>query len=237
MLSVIVPTFNSAETLLESYLSILDGGIDNLEIIFVDDGSTDDTQKIITDIQSRNSAVIFLKNSKNLGGGATRNKGVLHAKNPLIFILDSDDVLLPGALVAAVDELKLANVDGVATSKSIFFSELISKPIKSIQYIPGLVAFEKLVSHIPNPVIGNLLFTKQAFLDVGGYPAHHSFDTQGFGFRLLQNNKKILVGNTCMYYQRAPLKPSITSEKQELGMSTGTGFMFSANVYISFHRI
>jgi glycosyltransferase involved in cell wall biosynthesis len=208
LLSIIIPTFNSAETVLESYQSALDTGIKDQEIIFVDDGSTDETCRIIGDIQTNAPQITFLRNPRNLGGGATRNRGVYQAKNPLIFILDSDDVLLPGSLVNAVDELNLLSADGVASAQSIFFSTNILNPIKIIKYEPGYSTFINLVSHIPNPIIGNLLFKKQAFLDVGGYPTHHSFDTQGFGFRLLQNNKKIIVGNEVIYYQRLPLNPS-----------------------------
>lgn len=217
MLSIIIPTFNSEETVLESYLSTLSTGVKDQEVIFVDDGSTDNTWQIIGEIQSNSSEVTFFKNEQNLGGGATRNRGVYKAKHPLIFILDSDDVLLPGSLAAAIQELKLSSADGIATAQSIFFSADTSKPSKIIRYEPGYPSFRNLVSHNPNPVIGNLLFRKQAYLDVGGYPTHHSFDTQGFGFRLLKNNKKIKVGNTVLYYQRIPLRPSYYVREAKAG--------------------
>lgn len=217
MLSIIIPTYNSAETLLESYYSVFNSGVRDQEIIFVDDGSTDATAQIIQSLLGDNPNISFLANDQNLGGGATRNKGVEFAKYPLVFILDSDDVLAPGSLGRAIEELNLTNADGVATSQSVFFSSDIKNPLKSIQYKSGFARFEDLVSHIPSPVTGNLLFTKQAFLDVGGYPSHHSFDTQGFGFRLLQNNKKILVGSSFMYYQRLPLKPSYYSREARAG--------------------
>ena len=217
VLSIIIPTYNSAETLLESYYSVLNSGVRDQEIIFVDDGSTDETPQIIKSLLGTNPNVSFLANDRNMGGGATRNKGVEFAKYPLVFILDSDDVLSSGSLERAIDELKLNNADGIATSQSVFFSSDIKNPLKIIQYKSGFARFEDLVSHIPSPVTGNLLFTKQAFLDVGGYPSHHSFDTQGFGFRLLQNNKKILVGSSFMYYQRLPLQPSYYSREARAG--------------------
>lgn len=217
MISVIIPAYNSADTLQQSYESIINGGVKAQEIIFVDDGSTDDTRQIISNIQADNSSVIFLENNLNLGGGATRNKGVQLAKNPLVFILDSDDILVPGALQGAIDQLNSSGVDGVATSRSVFFSSSIEEPKRIIEYKSGMACFEDLVSHIPSPVIGNLLFTKQAYIEVGGYPTHHSFDTQGFGFRLLQNNKKILVGDNFLYYQRVPLKPSYYAREARAG--------------------
>lgn len=202
---------------MESYESVLDSGVKDQEIIFVDDGSIDDTRELIARIQSGNAAVTFLRNSQNLGGGATRNKGVQQAKNPFIFILDSDDVLVPGSLSLALRELELTNADAVATSQSVFFSENINHPSKKIEYKSGYANFENLVSHIPNPVIGNLLFTKQVYFGVGGYPTHHSFDTQGFGFRLLQNRKKILVGSAFMYFQRLPISPSYYAREARAG--------------------
>lgn len=196
---------------------MLNSGLREQEVIFVDDGSTDATPQIIQNLLGANPNITFLANDRNMGGGVTRNKGVECAKYPLVFILDSDDVLSPGSLVDAVGELKSSNVDGVATAQSVFFSSDIKAPLKIIKYKTGLAHFNDLTSHTPSSVTGNLLFTKQAFLDVGGYPTHHSFDTQGFGFRLLQNNKKIMVGNSFMYYQRLPLQPSYYVRESRAG--------------------
>jgi glycosyltransferase involved in cell wall biosynthesis len=202
----------------------MNSGIENLEIIFVDDGSTDNTVKLIDGFQKADPSIVLLKNAINLGGGAARNRGVHYAKNPLIFILDSDDVLSPSGLSQAIECINKENLDGVATSKSIFFTSRVSEPCNVIEYKSGYTRFEDLVSHVPNPVIGNLLFKKQAFLDIGGYPDHHSFDTQGFGFRLLQNNKKIMVGESVMYFQRLPLTASYYMREARAGNANRNWF-------------
>lgn len=208
MISIVMPVFNAQDTLTEALDSALVSGVPDQEIILIDDGSTDGSWDLMCQFQSCHKNIILHRLSRNCGGGAARNAGIRLASYPYIFPLDSDDVLIAGALPQALQEMRALGVDGLAAGKSIFFSQSIDKPDRQIVYAPGLRQFEDLLSHLPNPVIGNLLFTRAAFEKAGGYPEHHGFDTQGFGFRLLANNLKIHTSTIPYYYQRLPAKPS-----------------------------
>jgi glycosyltransferase involved in cell wall biosynthesis len=208
MLSIVMPVYNSSDTLMEAFNSALKSGVDQQEIILVDDGSTDESKKIIRNLESKYSFVKCIFNKKNMGGGSARNIGVKNAIYPLIFILDSDDILVEGSLAKAIEELQLHNADAIANSTTKMFTTSTKNIVRDFNYQRGFLSFESLVSHNPNPIIGNLMYTKEAYLKAGGYPEHHGFDTQAFGFRLLMNSVKVFIGNTFMYYQRLPVKPS-----------------------------
>lgn len=208
MISIIIPIFNAKDTLKDSIDSVLRSGIADQEIVLVDDGSTDDSWGLISEYKKQHSNIITLRNIKNKGGGAARNIGIERSSNPYLFVLDSDDVLVDGSLAHAFKTLKQNRIDGLAPGVNIFFRDKINRPIREIRHLPGFKSFEDLVSHKPNSIIGNLIFTRDAFNRVGGYPEHHGFDTQGFGHRLLGNNMKIEVSEFPFYYQRLPDKPS-----------------------------
>jgi glycosyltransferase involved in cell wall biosynthesis len=89
-------TYNHARHLGKAIDSILEQTIGDLEFIIVDDGSTDETPKILD--QCRDPRIIRLVNSTNLGLAASLNRGLEIAKGEYIARMDSDDVSLPGRL-------------------------------------------------------------------------------------------------------------------------------------------
>lgn len=217
MISIIVPVFNAADTIEETINSAINSGVNQQEIILVDDCSSDFSLKILEAYQNKYSFIHVYKNCENLGGGATRNIGISHAKYDYIFVLDSDDVLVPGALSRALDELIDRDVDGIANGCLSSFVKDIRQPVFKYNFVQGPVSFEALFDSKPNPVIGNLLFKKSAYKDVLGYPEFHGFDTQCFGFRLLANRKKIITCNFQIYHQRRPVKPSYYVREMRAG--------------------
>ncbi len=208
MISIVMPVFNAEATLAEALDSALRSGVPDQEIILVDDGSTDASWELMCQYQSRHRNIVLHKTPRNRGGGAARNTGIRLAQRSYIFLLDSDDILIEGALPQALQQMRELGVDGLAAGKSIFFNESVDVPVRQINYPAGPKCFTDLVSHRPNPVIGNLLYTRAAFEKAGGYPEHHGFDTQGFGFRLMANNLNIGTAGFPFYYQRLPERPS-----------------------------
>jgi glycosyltransferase involved in cell wall biosynthesis len=87
LLSIIIPTYNEQKTLLQIIRLIQKQQISK-EIILVDDGSTDETRKIIKTLNSPNIKKVFLK--KNYGKGAAIRTGIKKAKGDMIIIQDAD---------------------------------------------------------------------------------------------------------------------------------------------------
>jgi glycosyltransferase involved in cell wall biosynthesis len=98
LVSVIIPVFNGETYIVEAIESVLNQTYPSLELIVVDDGSTDDTQRILKDYHSRLRCV----SQQNSGVSAARNYGLRLARGEYIVFLDADDVLLPTKLTNQV---------------------------------------------------------------------------------------------------------------------------------------
>lgn len=91
--SVIIPSYNHEKFIGDAIESVLNQSYPHIEIIVVDDGSTDGTQEILSRFQSQiNIMFMFQENS---GGSAARNSGIRVAQGRYICFLDSDDVFHP----------------------------------------------------------------------------------------------------------------------------------------------
>ena len=117
--SIIIPTYNRAEMLVECLESIFAQTCDAYEVIVVDDGSTDNTDELIKPYLDR---VKYIKH-ENRGNAAARNSGLDLAKGEYIAFLDSDDLWLPDKLRRDVEYLdKHSDVDMVCANGTFFGS-------------------------------------------------------------------------------------------------------------------
>jgi glycosyltransferase involved in cell wall biosynthesis len=100
VISVIIPTFNRAKKVVRAISSVLSQTFTDVEIIVVDDGSTDETEYAVGQFGKR---ITYIAHLSNLGVSAARNKGIRVSNAPLIAFLDSDDHWLPEKLAVQVD--------------------------------------------------------------------------------------------------------------------------------------
>ncbi|WP_018951550.1 glycosyltransferase [Thioalkalivibrio sp. AKL12] len=98
LVSVIMPAYNTAAYIAESVDSVLDQDYPSVELIVVDDGSTDGTIEILREYGDR----LTLLTQQNQGAAVARNAGIAKAQGDYIAFIDSDDVWLPGKLTAQV---------------------------------------------------------------------------------------------------------------------------------------
>lgn len=108
LVSIIVPVYNTADYLEDCIHSIINQTYQNIEIIMIDDGSTDDSGKIC-DILSCRDQRIRVIHQDNQGSGAARNAGLLATKGKYVSFVDSDDYIHPQfieKMVFAIDDGK-----------------------------------------------------------------------------------------------------------------------------------
>ena len=89
--SVIMPVYNAEKYLKETMDCLIHQTLHDIEIICVDDGSTDQSLQILNDYKSKDERIIVL-HQENAGAGAARNAGLLYAKGEYLSVLDADDV-------------------------------------------------------------------------------------------------------------------------------------------------
>jgi len=103
LVSVIIPTYNRASILNETIRGVLQQTYRELEIIVVDDGSTDNTNQLIEKIDDKR---IFYLYKENRGLASARNAGIKKAKGEYIAFLDSDDIWLPAKIEKQMEVFK-----------------------------------------------------------------------------------------------------------------------------------
>lgn len=112
ILSVIMPVYNTSKYLNESINSILNQKIDNIEFIIVNDGSTDESEKIIKSIMSENKNIMYFY-QENSGQGAARNLGISYSNGKYIYFMDSDDILKENAFLNLIKLLENKSLDAI----------------------------------------------------------------------------------------------------------------------------
>lgn len=157
--SIIVPCYNCQDTIRECYNSIKKS-VNNIlshEIILINDGSTDNTQRILKEIITNDNNVIVI-NQENKGVSAARNIGLKNAKGKYISFVDSDDSILEQYYTEMIVPLKEnSNLDLIIcdySSSGLSNKDILNISIDNI-YEEGLKSkgsFEKLRGYIWNKI-------------------------------------------------------------------------------------
>ena len=108
--SVIMPVYNAEKFLDEAVSGILNQTLTDLELICVDDGSTDNSLKILEDYASKDSRV-QVYHQENGGGGAARNRALTYTTGEYLYCMDADDLIEPFALEECYELATQKDVD------------------------------------------------------------------------------------------------------------------------------
>ncbi len=116
-LSVVVPTYNRADRIGVLLESLFLQDFHNMEIIVVDDGSTDDTESEVRTMMASSlqppEATLHYVRQDNRGASAARNRGVSCSRGAYLFFVDSDDRVTPGGLARAMETIVSGGADFV----------------------------------------------------------------------------------------------------------------------------
>lgn len=163
LVSVIMPVYNREDIVKKSVDSVLNQTYKNLELIIVDDGSTDNTIKIIDSINDER--IRFIKHSKNQGVCISRNNGLELSKGEYIFYLDSDNTWKPEYIETMIGAyLELPDADALYCGQ--YVADTDKSPIRMVRF--GLL--NKSLFHNRNYIDLNC-FThkKEIFNKIGGF--------------------------------------------------------------------
>ncbi|MCF3640368.1 glycosyltransferase [Rhizobium sp. TRM95111] len=136
--SVIVPCFNVETVVPETIASLKLQNVEDAEYILIDDASTDGTLDIVTRLTAGDSRFRVLQNEKNIGLGATRNRGFAESRGDYIAYLDSDDYVGEGYYSALIQQAKEFEAPFVRSGHIEFNGPLrkLGKPPESVCNIP-----------------------------------------------------------------------------------------------------
>lgn len=130
LVSVIIPNYNGAPFIAEALETVFEQRLNNLEVIVIDDGSTDNSMEILERFRSQ----IKLISTENFGAAAARNSGMKAARGEFIAFLDSDDLWTKDKLTRQLYMLQKLNLDLVYCSSQEFGNEIFSNLIHKAKY-------------------------------------------------------------------------------------------------------
>jgi glycosyltransferase involved in cell wall biosynthesis len=189
LVSIIIPTYNRADILGRSILSVLDQSYRPIEVIVVDDGSTDHTMEMLAPFGDR----IRVVRQENRGPSAARNAGVAQAEGEIIAFLDSDDTWEPEKLerqvrllqqggndvVCCVCNAALISEAGVAQT-SFGVANVLSHLEEGYWTNPAIILASRFI--LFNQVVA---VRKEAFERIGGFKEHmRLLEDHDLAFRL-----------------------------------------------------
>lgn len=161
LVTVYIPTHNRAKLIKRAILSVLNQTYSNIEIIVVDDGSSDNTYSELFELIEKNQ-IVYLRNETPSGAPKARNKAISQAKGKYITGLDDDDYFLQDRIQAFVSSYK-PDYSFVSSGQIVK-----SRSKQKTDYThPENVDLKKIMS---SNIVGNQIFTETYKLrEVGGF--------------------------------------------------------------------
>lgn len=201
MISVIIPCYNVAPFLAECLTSVISQDYHDIEIILVNDGSTDSTAEIIESYRSRDNRVRVVTQS-NKGLSEARNAGIDIARGDRLFFLDGDDKMLPGALSTLLSTVKETGAD-ISCGELISTEITVFEPKRKIRVLGPEKAISNILYQKPgfyNSVCGKL-FNKSLFDGLRFTPGILYEDLDLF-YRIFERAGRIAFINVPVVYYR-----------------------------------
>lgn len=208
LVSVIIPCYNSAKFIAETLDSVLKQTYKNLEIILVNDGSSDNLEEVIKPYLSENKNIFYFKQD-NKGVAAARNTGAKNAKGDYFLFLDSDDLIDPSYLEKCTEVLNNQENVKAVYSNAWIFSTLDKKnkykKLKFPQYNFRLLLLENI---IPT----RALIRSTDFYEINMFDESFGFlEDWDLWINLLKNGgEAILLPETLSYYREREDNSSLT---------------------------
>lgn len=223
LVSVVIPSYNREHTIVRAVKSVLNQTYKQMEIIIVDDCSSDNTAEIVSQEFDGNDNVIYHRLVRNSGACHARNKGVELSHGDYIAFLDSDDEYLPKKIEKQVAMLERTGADLCASDYVRIgkdSKEIVVPTYESDYFLPDLLYLNQITT-------GTLIGKRQCFIDTAfdeSLPRYQDWDlvlrlAKKFRFCFLKENTLI------QYFQPVSITNSTSHHKTYVALST----IFSKN--------
>jgi glycosyltransferase involved in cell wall biosynthesis len=216
-ISVIIPAYNAQNTIVETISSVLNQTFTDLEIIVIDDGSTDKTCEYVQAIDDKRIKLFAYENG---GVAKARNRGISHVQGEYIAFLDHDDLWTPDKLEAQITALSKSLDAGVAYSWTVsMYSE--EEPVRYRQldkvYFEGNVYAQLLLSNFIASG-SNILVRTKAVKSIGDFdPTPISNEDLDFYIRLATKWNFVLIPKYQIIYRTTSISMSSNVPRLEAG--------------------
>ncbi len=227
LVSVIIPTYNLKNTLVECLHSIVTQTYYNLEIIVVDNGSTDGTAEFI---KRKFPQIKLIRNVKNLGVTGGTNRGIKYAHGDFVWLVDHDNILNRRMLATMIKLAQSDQMIGVVTPKIYYWEN--KKVIWSAGTGVNMITGQNFSREGPDrgqydkvekvPIApANFLIKKEVIDKIGLYDDTYitSYEDADFSYRVRQSGYIIMYTPKAVCYHKFPLLDKETSKRRWLSRS------------------
>lgn len=204
LVTVYIPTYNRVELLKRALNSVVNQTYKNLEVIVVDDNSSDGTQEFLKNFNKQDPRVSYILKTNNSGACASRNLAIDKASGLFITGLDDDDYFSPNRIEQLIDKSHLLNK--YVFLYTYYLTVVTGGKYKKVRYLNSILP--KTITGrdlLHKNIIGNQCFTyTQRLRDAGKFsPEMPAWQDMELFYRLLtysELNKAYLI-NMPLYYQ------------------------------------
>lgn len=206
LVSVVIPCYNQAVFMEETIQSIQQSTYPNIEIILMNDGSTDDTEKVSKNLESEFENIHY-HSQKNSGPSIARNHGIRIAKGTYILPLDSDDLISNNYIAEAVKAFEMDEEVKVVYCEAEKFGEKTGKW--------NLKPFSRELLARDNMIFVSAFFKKADWEKCGGFSEDMVWGREDWEFwiKMLENGGKVIKLPITGFYYR------IRSNSRRKGMT------------------
>ncbi len=188
LVSVIIPAYNASAFVAQALDSALAQTYRTLEVVVVDDGSTDDTAAIVEAVACRDPRVRLVRQA-NGGPSAARNLGIAHSRGALIAPLDADDLWLPNKIARQVAAMRAGGPKvAMVYAWSCVMDEsgrAFPRSVRTPRHEGDVYAFLLACNFIGNG--SNALFRRDCVIEAGGYDRTLRAGSGDYGEDLMLN--------------------------------------------------
>lgn len=212
LVSIIIPMYNSSNSIISTLDSVINQSYQNIELILIDDGSTDNTLELVENyINYKKNNSVQLVSQKNCGASNARNSGIRKCTGKYVMFLDSDDFYLDNMVEVMVNNIEKYNVDavicGIRKISSIQKSDINiednlysgkNEILKNLDLLIKSGVFNSLVNKIYKRKI---IYDNQLFLDENKTVGEDFI----FNLNYFDNISSLKVIADCLYNYRTEL--------------------------------
>ncbi|MCD4767947.1 MAG: glycosyltransferase [Methanosarcinales archaeon] len=210
--SIIIPTFNRQKSLIRTLDSLFTQTFpqENFEIIIVNDGSTDDTEKIVLDFKKNHQNISYIKQS-NKGIASARNQGIINSKGDIVGFTDDDCIVDSFWIQHAVESLK-------NTGKNITYCGVQGKTLPE-----SIIEQKKLLFHYVHAVENtgkekyrsyqtcNIFYWKKYLIEISCFDEQLKYGSDDdIAFRLIKKGYKIHFDENILVYHEVRYQNLLT---------------------------
>jgi glycosyltransferase involved in cell wall biosynthesis len=207
LLTVAIPTFNYAHFLPDAVGSIMRQGLDDFEILIVDNASEDNTEEVVRSFD--NPHIRYIRNSSNVGASENGNRCVANSRGRYIKVLCADDVLLEGVLREQLSVLERRPEITLVTCN--YLPTDLNLKVQGIWFAfpgshPGLRVINLCLSRMQNCIGGpsNIMFRRTTAAGIVGDKTYRLLGDLKFCLQMLEHGDYVNIDEAGVLYRRHP---------------------------------